>query len=179
MNEPVPDALLKLRKELGDFWGVSWQTLLGLMQSLALTEETRQELVLLVLGYIQRMMITGNFRNLDGVVLVMDYLGMEDVRPTEEWCRLLVEFDERYDLGFLYDMSPGLRNGKLWDGREYHRVQYVRELLKKESTPPEHLTDSYIESLWRMRETLIRFKSTRRGQLNPNTLSMRELLKLL
>jgi hypothetical protein len=177
MNDMQLDALVKLREDLNGFWSLNWERILSVMKGIELREETRQELALLVLGYIERTMIGGHFGNLEGIDVILDYLNIGDVRPTEEWFRLFAEMDARYDQYFLISMYPGLTNGKLHGGGVFEEIEYVRDLLKKKGAPPEHLTDAYIESLWKMREALIRFKRIK-NRSNLRGLSHRQIIEI-
>ena len=77
-------------------------------------------------------------------------------------------------------MSPTLYNEKLFDGRAYDRVAYTRELLQKAGAPPEKTTDAYINTLWDMREVLVRMHRERgmEQKLMPGT-RLLEFTKLL
>jgi hypothetical protein len=150
------DNLEKLRKELGGFWSVNWNRILQEMQEVNPSEEQRMELTGLVVGYIQGAFRHGQFGNLEGINPVLDFLQVSGLEFPEEYADKIAKFYKKYSLPFLYEMSPSLYNGKLRNGKEYDKVEYVRNLLEKSGASPDELTDEYINGLWEIREILVK-----------------------
>lgn len=170
-QEVVPSIesknLQTLREELGGGWSLNWSRVLDSMKATGLSPEIKAELVELVGGYIAKAMEHGQFKNLEGIDPVLDYLGISQIDFDPTALDKIQELYQRYSADFLYSMSPSLYDGKLFDGRDYNRIEYTRELLQKSGEPAEHLTDQYIQDLWRFREVLVHFHNKFRGQTLP------------
>jgi hypothetical protein len=146
-----------LRQELSGSWNVNWNSVLEKMRTIPLSYEVVDELVGMVVGYINNIFRQGSFSNLDGIEPVLDYLNME-VRFEATQLGKIYELCAKFSLSFLYSMSPPLYGGKLYDfdGPEYNRKEYTRGLLLKQGIPPEEATDEKIQELWDFREILVR-----------------------
>ncbi|HEU0050716.1 MAG TPA: hypothetical protein VFQ60_01515 [Patescibacteria group bacterium] len=157
-------TFFELKEKLEGGSTINWDNVLQGIQSLPQTGELRTRLAGLVGTYIQTAFQLGQFPNLDGIAPVLEFLEISDIEFDPEAMKKIQEFYERYSVGFLYSMSPSLIGGKLWDGKSFDKIEYVREILRKRGEPEDHLTDQYIKSLWNLREVLVKLHQNLRGR---------------
>lgn len=166
--------MIKIKEDLSGHWTLNWQRVLTEIQQVDLTDKQRQDLITLTVGYVERVFRNGTFGNLDGIQPILDHLGMDSLEITPEWLECIFTFYAKYPLHFLYQMSPTLYNGRLYNGTPYDRIQYTRALLeKREGTSPTELTDAHIQTLWNIREILVQlhyFARERRISFDPSQL---------
>jgi len=147
----------KIMEYFNGFGTLNWERIEKQLRSISLNEKEKQTLTTAFLRYIERAVHCGQFGNLNGLVRVMNFFSINEISLTEKWVKKILKHLNRFPAAFLHSMCPGLRNGKLRDGRKYEEVknEYVRELLEVEGASEEELTDEFIEELWNVYEILM------------------------
>jgi hypothetical protein len=137
---------------------LNWQNFLTSMEEAKLTEAEKARLSESAIFYVDKQFRDGHFGNLEGIDPVLIFLGIDDIKFTREHTARILYLYNKYPLHFLYEMCPD--DGKLPDGSRYDKIEYTRNLLKKNGATEEELTDEYIRNLWLARETLVKLHNS-------------------
>ena len=159
---------------------LNWDKVLERLEVLKLSEVQKDQVRGRIMSYVQIIFRSGAFLNLQGIDKLLKYFDIENIGFSREYIEKIIDLYKTYSIGFLYNMSPSLYNGKLHNGKEYNRIEYVRGLLQELGVSDEKLTDEYIKELWDMREVLVKMHNKFRGEeLSLENMKLANLVGLL
>ncbi|NTU98452.1 hypothetical protein HGA64_00375 [Candidatus Falkowbacteria bacterium] len=158
-NEERTRLFDRLKENFGSANSLKWGEELNIAKSLDLTGAEKDELSLLLVGYIGKVVRHGAWVNFEGMQPVMEFFGVESIAFTEQYLEAVSECMVCFSTSFLYDMAPPLYNGRLYSGEEYIPNEYVRKMLLKRGYSKDNLTEEFIEGLWQIRELLFKLHS--------------------
>ncbi len=145
-----------IKEILKDIWSINFHNILQELCDIELSTEDKISISKMLIIKIQEFVVHGQWWQLDWAKELIDFLWIEVIEYSNEWIENINKLYNRYNYWFLISLSPSLYNGKLVNWKVYDNIKFTREKLIEIGSTEEELTDEYINSLWMLRELLLK-----------------------
>ena len=153
LEKTVPQAVIDVIEELKEVKTQNYSRLLEQVRGVEISAESKIALTNALFAEIQGQIERGQFGEIERAKDFMNFLGVKEFSLSPDAEQKIVSLYNKYSYGFLREMSPSLYNGKLSDGTEYNKIEYVRQMMRENGEEP---SDEDIKELWRYREILVK-----------------------
>ena len=152
-NKQKVDELIQ---KLNDIVGWNFYLIFEELENIELSDNDKSKISEIVLEKVQLIIEKWQWWELDGAREILSFLWVKSIEFTNEWIQNINKLYNRFNYWFLISLSPSLYNGKLMNWIEYDKIEYSREKLRDFGVTEEELTDEFINSLWAIREILVK-----------------------